>query len=181
MRTELDTVVREQFLSFIVAGGTYATPILTVREILQLEDLTVVPGAPPSVRGVVNVRGSVIPVVDLALKFGLGETRPTRRTCILVAEARLESGPMVVGLLADAVSEVLALPAEDIVPPPQLGGAKLEFLTGMGKLGRGFALLIDLDRVLAAEEKALAAELRETAARLPAPDAPAAITSLVQA
>lgn len=157
-----------QYLSFDVAGTGYGLPILSVKEILQYEEPTRVPGAPASVRGVVNVRGAVVPVLDLAVKFGKPETAPTNRACILVVETRAGGERLTLGVLADAVSEVLDLPAEAVEPPPAFGtGARLDYLTGMGKVGRGFVLLLDVDRVVSASEADLAAQ----AAALPGPAA----------
>lgn len=160
-----------QFLSFTVAGTDYGLPILAVKEILQHDEPTQVPGTPPSVRGVLNVRGQVVPVVDLAVKFGKGRTVATKRTCILVVEARVNADRLVVGMLADTVNEVLDLPASEIEPPPAFGTqVKLDLLTGMGKVGKGFVLLLDADRVLSASEAEVAAQ----AAALEAASAPAA-------
>src|SRR5512138_667442 len=148
-----------QYLSFDVAGTGYGLPILAVKEILQYEEPTRVPGAPASVRGVINVRGAVVPVLDLAVKFGKPETSPTKRTCILVVEAKSAAERLTVGVLADAVSEVLDLPADEVEPPPAFGtGVRLDYLTGMGKVGKGFVLLLDVDRVVSASEADLAAQ-----------------------
>src|SRR5512138_1586538 len=109
-----------QYLSFTIAGTDYGLPILVVKEILQYEELTRVPGTPASIRGVLNVRGQVIPVIDLAVKFGRGESVPTKRTCVLVVEARMGDArdKVILGVLSDAVNEVLDLRADDIEPPP---------------------------------------------------------------
>src|SRR5512145_11305 len=105
-----------QYLSFTIAGTDYGLPILAVKEILQHEEPTRVPGAPASIRGVINVRGSVVPVLDLAVKFGKGETVATKRTCILAVETKVGAEQLTLGVLADAVNEVLDLPAEAIEP-----------------------------------------------------------------
>jgi chemotaxis signal transduction protein len=164
-----------QYLSFTVAGTDYGLPILAVKEILQHEEPTTVPGTPPSIRGVINVRGQVVPVVDLALKFGKSETVATNRTCILVVETHAGGERLVLGVLADAVNEVLDLPAADIEPPPSFGSnVRVDYLTGVGKVGKAFVLLLDLDRVLSASEAELAATAAlaaEAAAAGPAPDA----------
>lgn len=163
-----------QFLSFTLAGSDYGLPILKVREILSYEGATPVPGTPPSIRGVVNVRGSVVPVVDLAVKFGRGPTDPTKRTCILVVDAMSGADGFTVGLLAAAVNEVVELGAGDVEPPPSFGtGVRVDYLLGLGKTGSGFVLLLDIDRVLSASE----AELTAAAAVVPASTAPAAPTA----
>ena len=154
-----------QYLSFDVAGTGYGLPILAVKEILQYEEPTRVPGAPASVRGVVNVRGAVVPVLDLAVKFGKPATAPTKRTCILVVEAQAGAERLTLGVLSDAVSEVLDLRQDDIEPPPAFGtGVRLDYLTGMGKVGKEFVLLLDVDRVITASEGELAAQVAAAAA-----------------
>jgi purine-binding chemotaxis protein CheW len=150
-----------QYLSFTIAGTDYGLPILVVKEILQYEELTRVPGTPASIRGVLNVRGQVVPVVDLAVKFGRSESVPTQRTCVLVVEARIADvkEKVTLGILSDAVNEVLDLRADDVEPPPAFGAnVKLDFLTGMGKVGKAFVLLLDMDKVLTASEAELAAQ-----------------------
>ncbi|MFO0582420.1 MAG: chemotaxis protein CheW [Anaeromyxobacter sp.] len=151
----------KQFLSFVVGGTDFGMPILKVKEILQYEDVTRVPGTPTSIRGVINVRGSVVPVVDLAVKFGRQEVPTTKRTCVLVVETRTGDEVLTLGVIADAVSEVVDLGAADIEPAPSFGtGMRLEHITGMGKAGKGFIILLDIDRVLASSE----ADLASTAA-----------------
>ncbi len=148
---------RRQFLSFSVAGSDFAVGIVQVREILQYEAITRVPSVPAAIRGVINLRGSVVPVVDLAVKLGLSATPVTPRTCILIVEVALGSDRTVMGLLADTVSEVLELGDGDVEPPPPFGTrVRMDYLIGMGKLGKGFVLLLDLDRALSADEKDLA-------------------------
>ena len=107
--TQGATAERHQHLCFTLAGTDYAVGILQVKEILQYETTTRVPGVPAAVRGVINLRGSVVPVIDLALKFGLGETPVTKRTCILIVETLLGGERVVVGVMADEVREVLEL------------------------------------------------------------------------
>lgn len=170
----------KQYLSFTLGGSDYAVGILQVKEILQFETVTRVPSVPPSVRGVINLRGSVVPVIDLAVKFGLAPMPVTKRTCVLIVEASLEGERAVMGVLADAVREVLDLGPSDVEPPPTFGTqVRVEFITGMAKVGKGFVLLLDLDRVISAREKAAAVELAaedpaaRTEALAPAPEASA--------
>lgn len=168
-----EDAARTQYLSFSLRGTEYAVGILKVKEILQFEEVTRVPSTPRSVRGVINVRGQVVPVVDLAAKFGLGETAPTRLTCILIVEALLEGTPTVVGVLADSVQEVVELGKDDVEATPAFGTqVKVEFLLGVGKLGKRFVLLLDLDRVISADEGAFAREAApEDAPAAPTPEA----------
>ena len=111
--------------------------------------VTRVPTTPPSIRGVINLRGSVVPVVDLAVKLGLPESVVTKRSCVVVVEIVLDGERTVMGLLADSVSQVLDLPATEIEPPPPFGtNIRVDFLTGMGKLEGRLVLILDLDRIL---------------------------------
>jgi purine-binding chemotaxis protein CheW len=155
---EANAAAVRQYLSFIVGGTDFGVPILKVKEILQYEGVTRVPGTPGSIRGVINVRGSVVPVVDLGVKFGKGEVPETKRTCVLVVETKTRDETLTLGVIADAVSEVVDLANDDIEPPPSFGtGVKLDHITGMGKVGKGFVILLDIDRVLTASEADLAA------------------------
>jgi purine-binding chemotaxis protein CheW len=167
--TDVSDVKAPQYLSFTIAGTDYGLPILTVKEILQHEETTRVPGTPPSIRGVINVRGQVVPVVDLAVKFGRGESEVSKRTCILVVEAAVGGERLTVGVLADAVNEVLDLPRSEIEAAPAFGAnVRVDYLTGMGKVGKGFVLLLDVDKVLSASEAELAAQVAAAAAAAPA-------------
>src|SRR5512138_2494155 len=152
MRERLDgsgTDVGVQHLSFAVAGTTFGIPILRVKEILQYDTETRVPGTPGSVRGVINVRGAVVPVVDLGVKFGKAEVVPTPRTCVLVVEAITKDGSLTFGVIADKVNEVVDLAPADIEPSPTFGnGTAVEYLHGMGKVGKDFVLLLDVDAAL---------------------------------
>lgn len=159
-----------QYLSFFVAGEEYGVGILKVREILEFDTITRVPGTPPHVRGVLNLRGNVVPVIDLAVKLGLPETQVTRRTCVVIVEVTLDGEPTVMGLLADAVSQVIELPPDQIEPPPPFGtGIRLEFLEGMGRAGKKFVLLLDIDRVLTTNELLAVASIAEGAPQAGSP------------
>jgi purine-binding chemotaxis protein CheW len=142
-----------QYLTFQVADAEYGVGILQVREIIEYDTITRVPHAPSAVRGVINLRGSVVPVVDLAVKFGLPESRITKRSCVIVVECVLDGELTVMGVLCDAVSQVIDLTTADIEPAPAFGSrVRIEFLRGMGKVGGKFVLLLDLDRLLSADE-----------------------------
>src|SRR5262249_30854598 len=133
----------EQYLTFFLRGEEHAVPVLRVREIIEYETVTRVPAAPTYVRGVINLRGAVLPVVDLALKLGQPAVEPTRTTCIVVVETTVDGEMVSVGLLADAVSQVVDLAADAIEPAPSFGtGAPVELLTGMGKLDGRLLLLL---------------------------------------
>ena len=148
------TAERRQHLAFVLGGGDYAVGILKVKEILQYEEITAVPSTPRSIRGVINLRGRVVPVVDLAVKCGMPKTPVTRRTCILVVEAELGGAATVMGLMADSVSEVIDLGPDEIEPTPAFGaGIRVDYLLGMGRFGRKLILLLDIDRMLSADER----------------------------
>lgn len=138
-----------QHLTFFVAGEEYALPILNVREIIEFSTLTVVPNTPAAVRGVINLRGSVVPVVDLAVRFGLPPATPGHLTCIVVVDHRIGETNTIVGLMADTVSQVIDLPPTEIQPVPEFGTiADSTFLAGLGRSAQKFVLLLDLPRVL---------------------------------
>jgi len=139
-----------QYLTFQLAGDEYAFGILRVREILEVDTITRVPNAPAAVRGVINLRGAVVPVVDLAVRFGLPATAVTKRSCIVIVEVHADADVLVMGVLADSVSQVMDLAASDIEPPPPFGAkVRVDHLVGMGKLDKRFVLILDIDRLLA--------------------------------
>ncbi len=147
----VDAPESHQYLTFYLGGAEYALGILRLKEILEYAPLTPVPQTPPWLRGVINLRGHVVPVVDLAAPFGLPPTGVTKRTCIIIVEATLGGQPTVLGVLADAVSQVMDLGPGDIAPPPAFGTAvRVDALQGLGKVGGKFVLLLDVDQVLAA-------------------------------
>lgn len=149
-----------QYLCFRLAGEECAIGILRVREIIEYDTVTNVPGMPPWVRGVMNLRGGVVPVIDLAVKFGLPPSPVTNRTCIVIAEVALDGEPAVMGIVVDAVSQVLELSPADIEPAPAFGtSVRVDYLLGLGKFGDRFVLLLDIDRVLSAAELLKAASL----------------------
>jgi purine-binding chemotaxis protein CheW len=142
-----------QYLSFFIAGEEYAVGILQVREIIEHDAVTRVPGSPAWIRGVTNLRGSVLPVIDLAMKFGLPPSTINPRSCIVVVEVGFQGEKLVMGMLADAVGQVLDLGPGDVEPPPAFGTpVHADYLCGMGKAGRKFILLLDIDRLLNSHE-----------------------------
>jgi purine-binding chemotaxis protein CheW len=140
-----------QYLTFHLASEEYAVGILRVKEIIPYGTLTKVPQTPPSIRGVINLRGSVVPVVDLVFKFGLAASPVTDRTCIVIVEVSLDGEPTVMGIVADSVSQVIDLGAEDILAAPSFGThVSMDFLRGMGNAGNKFVLILDIDKALSA-------------------------------
>lgn len=146
---EKEETTQQQYLTFFLADEEYAIGIQRVKEIIEYTTVTKVPKVPDWIRGVINLRGSVVPVVDLTLRFGLAERAVRKTTCIVVVEVEQESERTVMGLIADAVNQVIDLAPNDIVETPAFGtAARLDYLIGMGKLGKKFALILNIDRVL---------------------------------
>ena len=138
-----------QLLSFMLGTGTYALSILRIKEIIEYDKLTAVPMMPTAVRGVINLRGAVVPVIDIALRFGHAPTQAGRRTCIVIVETGGAERRQEVGLLVDAVNEVMDIAATDIEPPPAFGAhAPPGCIAGMGKTAAGFTIILDADSLL---------------------------------
>ncbi|MFH0785915.1 MAG: chemotaxis protein CheW [Pseudomonadota bacterium] len=142
-----------QYLTFKLAEEIFAFDVAKVREILELTTITKVPQTPEFMRGVINLRGSVVPVIDLKLNFAMQRTEQTINTCIIVVEVNLNGEPIVLGVLADSVQEVVEMEPNFIEPPPKLGTKlNIEFIKGMGKVGETFVMILDIDKVFSAEE-----------------------------
>ena len=140
---------QSQYLTFIVGDVEYGIGILRAKEIIEYGTITTVPNAPHFVRGVINLRGRVVPVVDLAVRFGRRPAEVTRRSCIVIVEVDRDGTLDVVGVVADRVSQVAELPPSVIEPPPAFGtGVRTDWLLGLGRAEKGFVLLLDTDRVL---------------------------------
>jgi len=137
-----------QYLTFKLGEETFALDVAEVREILDFTTVTKVPRTPPFMRGVINLRGSVVPVMDLRLKFAMSATQQTVNSCIIVVEMTMEGDSIVIGVLADAVQEVIDLEPEQIEPPPRIG-TKLntEFILGMGKHNGAFMMILDINKI----------------------------------
>jgi len=166
-----EVVEQQQYLTFLLAGEEYAISILKVKEIIEYDTVTVVPKTPKWIRGVINLRGSVVPVVDLAVKFGLEERPVTKTSCIVIVDGQLENQNTTMGIVADAVSQVMDLAANDIREVPEFGTrVQVNYLLGMAQLGKKFALLLDVDKVLSTDELL---NLEEVAAAASTPEAAA--------
>ncbi len=142
-----------KYLTFSLADEEYGIGILKIREIIGMLPITSVPQTPPFVKGVINLRGKVIPVLDLRLRFGMEANEYNERTCIIVVEIKGPAGAVQIGIVVDAVSEVLNIKAEDIEETPTFG-VKLntEYILGMAKMEGGVKILLDIDQVLSADE-----------------------------
>ena len=148
-----DITETRQYLTFRLGRETFATDVAKVREVLDLTTITAIPRTPEFMRGVINLRGTVVPVVDLRLCFDMSRTESTRNTCIVVVEVMLENEPTIIGALADSVEEVIDLEPEQIEPAPRIGmQIRTEFIRGMGKREAQFIMILDIDRVFSAEE-----------------------------
>ncbi len=148
---------QHQYLTFYIAGEEYAVSILRVREILEYDTVTRLPSTPPAIRGVINLRGRVVPVIDLARKFGLPESPVTKTTCTVIVEVGEGDGQTVMGVMTDLVSQVVELRPDEIEPPPAFGTRiHLEFLKGLGRSDKKFVLMLDIDKVLSTDELAVA-------------------------
>jgi purine-binding chemotaxis protein CheW len=162
---------QSQYHSFFIDTEEYAIGILRVKEIIRYDTITRVPTTPRWIRGVLNLRGIVVPVVDLAAKFGIRETPVTPQTCVVIVETDLDGERTLMGVVADAVSQVLDLGPADIGEPPPFGTRiRVDYIVGMGKVGKKFVHILDIDSVLSAAE--LMAVVEVTAPEAPeAPDA----------
>ncbi|PLX92690.1 MAG: chemotaxis protein CheW [Desulfuromonas sp.] len=147
----------EQFLSFRLGAEVFAIEVLRAREILDYLEPTQVPQMPDEILGVINLRGKVVPVVDLRIKFGMQRSERTRESCIIILEVTLNGEKTVVGAVADAVKEVMNLGPDQIEPPPKMGTRlKSEFISGMGKQRDDeFIILLNVDRIFSTDELSL--------------------------
>lgn len=144
-----------QYLTFKLAEEVFALDVAKVREILEYSSITKVPQTPDFMRGVINLRGSVVPVIDLRLKFGMTRTEQTVNTCIIVVEVSMDGETTILGALADSVQEVIEMEPESIEPAPHIGTSlNTEFIKGMGKHEGNFIMILDIDRVFSEQEMA---------------------------
>ncbi len=143
-----------QYLVFNLHGEPFAVGILGVKEIIEYGHLTEVPMMPEAVRGVINLRGAVVPVIDLSTRFWKSRAEPSKRTCIVIVELDgVATQPRVLGIMVDAVSKVVEIPRADIEPPPTFGGKiDADFIDGMGKLDGRFVIILDADRMLGIDQ-----------------------------
>jgi purine-binding chemotaxis protein CheW len=142
-----------QYLSFILDHEIYALDIAQVREVLDFSDITKVPRMPDFMRGVINLRGGVVPVLDLRLKFGMTKTEKTIDTCIIIIDLVIEGELTLLGILVDSVKEVINMEPGHILPPPKIGSRlNTEFIKGMGKKNDGFVIIMDIDKIFSLED-----------------------------
>jgi purine-binding chemotaxis protein CheW len=150
-----DVVQADQYLTFTLADETFAIEIVKVREVIDYAHLTRVPRMPVFLRGVINLRGSVVPVIDLRLILNMPSVEKTVDTCIIIAEVGMDGEILHIGMLADSVQEVIDIAPSQIDPPPRLGTMlNTEFIRGMGKRDEGFFIILNIDQVLSSDEMA---------------------------
>jgi purine-binding chemotaxis protein CheW len=143
----------QQYLTFVLAGEVFAIGILAIKEIIEYSNPTGVPMMPDYLRGVINLRGLVVPVIDLAVRFGKPASPVTKRTCVVIVEIELDGERYDIGAVVDAVNAVVEIPASDIEPPPDFGARiRTDFIAGMGKIDGRFVILLDSRHVLAPAE-----------------------------
>jgi purine-binding chemotaxis protein CheW len=149
----LQAAEQAQYLTFVLGGEVFAIGILAIKEIIEFSKLTTVPMMPRHVRGVINLRGAVVPVIDLSARFGRAATVASNRTCIVIVEIAGPAGSQVVGVMVDAVNEVLDIPGSEIEPTPAFGSqVRSDFIAGMGKVNGRFVIILSIEHVLSAEE-----------------------------
>jgi purine-binding chemotaxis protein CheW len=145
----------QQYLTFVLGRETFALNILNIKEIIEYGQLTEVPKMPAFIRGVINLRGAVVPVIDMAARFDKPTAQITRKTCIVIIEVAHAEGTQVLGVMVDAVNEVVDIEAGDIEPPPSFGANILaDFIEGMGKIDGRFVIILNVNSVLSIQEVA---------------------------
>ncbi|MDY0074200.1 MAG: chemotaxis protein CheW [Thauera sp.] len=150
----------QQYLTFSLGEEVFALGILNVKEIIEFGNVTEIPMMPPFIRGVINLRGAVVPVIDLSARFGDGLSKISRRTCIVIVELEGEEGSQDLGVIVDAVNEVLEIPRSEIEPPPAFGAKiRADFIQGMGKVDGEFIIILNVERVLSTDEIAMLARI----------------------
>ncbi|MEO6422909.1 MAG: chemotaxis protein CheW [Candidatus Nitrotoga sp.] len=168
VKKEIHAVVSQQeegqFLTFLIGGEMFAISILGIKEIIEYGSLTTVPMMPDFIRGVINLRGAVVPVVDLSARFGRKSSEITRRSCIVILEVEADGEKQDVGVVVDSVLEVLAIAASEIEPPPSFGAMiRTDFISGMGKVSGKFVIILQADRVLSVDEMAMLTQATDSA------------------
>src|SRR5512140_728357 len=142
-----------QYLTFVVAGEVFGIPISAIKEIIEYRQPTDVPMMPSFMRGVINLRGRVVPVIDLSARFGRGKGETTRRSCIVIVELSQQEDQPVIGVAVDAVNAVLDIADADIEPPPSFGARlRADFISGIGKVADRFVIILEIDKVLSVDE-----------------------------
>ncbi len=154
----------QQYLTFLLGGEMFAVAILNVKEIIEFGSMTTIPMMPSFIRGVINLRGAVVPVIDLSCRFGNSPSQVARRTCIVIIEMQEGDQKHDIGVMVDAVSEVLEISPAEIEPPPAFGARiRADFINGMGKINGKFVIILNVGKVLSTEEISLLTQMSEGA------------------
>jgi purine-binding chemotaxis protein CheW len=152
--------VTTQFLTFFLGSDAFAVDVKIAKEIVDYAEVTQVPQTPEYLLGVINLRGTVVPVIDMRLKFGMKQGKTTQNSCIIVMEVAVDRDLLTVGALVDSVQEVLTLNASQIEPPPRIGtNMNTEFIKGMSSLGEKFLIILDINKVFSIDELELVQNL----------------------
>ena len=152
----------DQHLTFDLSGEELAVPVLNIREIIRYGKLTRMPMVPDFIEGVINLRGSVVPVINLSSKFGLKKINADKRTCIIIIEVEIGESQVIMGVVVDKVLQVIAIPDNNIEPSPTLGAnIETSFIKGMARTDDGFIVILDISRVLSAEEVAVVSDMHQ--------------------
>lgn len=151
--TALSSLKKRTYLTFKLEDEIFAVDVLCVQEVLEFKSVTRIPGMPEFVRGIINLRGKVVPVVDLRLKFSMTETVKTQATCVIVLDIGTDENKVMIGALADSVKEVLEFESGQVEPPPKVGSqGKASFIEGIGKRDDQFIIILSIDSVFSSEE-----------------------------
>jgi len=146
-------IIDQKLLTFSLGGEGYGVSILKVKEIIGMLDITPVPRTPEFIKGVINLRGKIIPVMDLRVKFGMEEQEYNERTCIVVVEIKINGNDRLLGVVVDMVSEVVNITSDQIEPPPEYGtNSEHNFILGIGKIKDRVVIILDIDKVFLCEE-----------------------------
>jgi purine-binding chemotaxis protein CheW len=155
---------QNQHLTFELSGEELAVPVANVREIIRYGKLTHMPMVPDFIEGVINLRGSVVPVINLAEKFGISKSNSDKRTCFIIMEIEMKDSSVTMGVVVDKVLQVAEIAESDIEPSPTLGAnIQTRFITGMARTEDGFIVILDISRVLSADEIAVVSDMHEDA------------------
>ncbi len=161
MDTQDQGIEQNQYLTFRLAEEEFGVGILQVKEILEYGGVTSVPMVPDFIKGVINLRGNVVPVMDLKARFQMQSGELDKRACVVIVEVNMNGEETVMGILVDAVSEVMEIPPQDIEPPPPFGSkVSVDFIKGMAKVDKQFTMLLDIDKILSEEELAVVGSIQ---------------------
>ncbi len=156
-------ILSNQYLSFNLAEELYALNISMVREVLEFSEVVKVPQMPDFLKGVINLRGRVVPVLDMRLRFAMGDTEETIDTCIIIVDIMVDKNETVLGILTDSVREVLVIEPGEIAPPPRIGNRlDTAFIKGMGKKNDTFIMILDIENLFSIEELSMVQQVKET-------------------